>query len=62
MIRTYACPQCKGKLTRASKWLGYCCEACRLAVTIVSEREVRLSPLSGSEPTMVPLAALCEIA
>lgn len=62
MIRTYTCPQCRGKLTRASKWLGYCCEACRLAVTIVSDHEARLSPLSGSESTMVPLDALSEIA
>ena len=62
MIRNYACPQCKGKLTRASKWFGYCCEFCRIAVTIVSEREARLSPLSGSESTMVSLESLCEIA
>lgn len=62
MIRSYACPQCKGKLTRVSKWLGYCCETCRLAVTIVSDRQVRLSPLSGSEPRMVPLEDLSEIA
>ncbi len=62
MMRTYACPQCTRKLTRASKWHGYCCEVCRLAVTIVSAREVRLSPLSGKESTMVPFETLCEIA
>jgi hypothetical protein len=33
-----------------------------LAVTIVSEQEVRLSPLSGSEPKTVPLDSLSEIA
>lgn len=59
LVKQYRCPQCKSRLTRVTKWLGYCCESCRLAVTILSDEQVRVTPLAGAAPTILPVSDLC---
>lgn len=58
ITQDYRCPLCKSRLIRVHKWHGYCCESCKLAVTLVSSETVRLTPMAGSEPTILPLSEL----
>lgn len=58
LLTTYHCPRCKGRLTRAAKWLGYCCERCQLAVTLIGNDSARITPLRGNDQQVLPLSAL----
>jgi|GEM_PF-2036864 hypothetical protein len=58
LVQTYRCPECKARLTRVTKWLGYCCESCRLAVTMISAEQVRVTPLTGKSPIILSVSEL----
>lgn len=55
---TYHCPRCKGRLTRVAKWFGYCCERCQLAVTMLGNDRVRVTPVRGTDIQVLPLSDL----
>lgn len=58
IVQDYRCPQCKSRLIRMLKWHGYCCESCRLAVTLIGAEKIRLTPMAGTEPTILSLSEL----
>lgn len=58
VLNDYRCPRCRTRLTRVSKWLGYCCESCRLAVTLISKEQARITPIAGEDPQILPISAL----
>ncbi|MNL59561.1 hypothetical protein D3C87_1833020 [compost metagenome] len=58
VLNDYRCPRCRHRLTRVSKWLGYCCESCRLAVTFIDKEKARITPMAGDEPQILPISAL----
>lgn len=59
LLNNYTCPQCKTRLTRVSKWLGYCCESCKLAVTLINPDEVRITQMASNTQSILPLSELC---
>ena len=58
ILQDYRCPQCKSRLVRVQKWHGFCCESCKLAVTLIGSEKVRLTPMTGNETTILPLSEL----
>lgn len=59
LYTNYTCPQCRTRLTRVSKWHGYCCESCKLAVTLIGKEQVRITQMLDSSQAILPLSELC---
>lgn len=59
LLTNYTCPQCRTRLTRVAKWLGYCCESCRLAVTLIGKEQVRITQIRDNSQAIRPLSDLC---
>lgn len=59
LLNNYVCPQCRTRLTRVSKWLGYCCESCKLAVTLIGKEQVRITQIRDNRQEILPLSELC---
>ncbi|HEY9857731.1 MAG TPA: hypothetical protein V6D05_18440 [Stenomitos sp.] len=59
LLNNYVCPQCRTRLTRVSKWLGYCCESCKLAVTLIGKEQVRITKIRDNSQAILPLSDLC---
>lgn len=57
-FETYHCPQCKQRLVRVARWLGYACEHCRIAVTMVNAETVRILLATDADPQIVPISEL----
>ncbi len=62
LLNNYICPQCRSRLTRVHKWLGYCCESCKLAVTLIGKEQVRVTQIVDNRQSILPLSELCATA